>query len=92
MIIIRNLQTGYVFELEDNAGAELLRCNPLTFEIVKATKEALKQVETAKTPTDEQRLLGEKPQDEIEEKYKDVEIIPEMEEVKKTSKRKAKNG
>lgn len=77
MIEIRNLQTGYEFEMEDSAAAELIRCNPLTFGIVKATKEALKMIDKAQIPTDEQRLMGEVEEETLEEKYKDVEIIKE---------------
>ena len=87
MIVIRNVHTGYEFDLDDNAGAELLRANKFDFEIVKATKEALKEVEEVGTPTDEQRLLGEKTETEIEDKYKDVELIEDEEVQPKKKKR-----
>ena len=77
MVKVRNKETGLEFDLEDLAAAELIRCNPLTFEIIKATKEALKMIDKAEIPTDEQRLLGEVKEVNLEEKYKDVEIIEE---------------
>ena len=90
MIKIRNLQTGLEFEMEDNAGAELIRCNPLIFKIIQANKETLKMIDKARIPTDEQRLMGEVVEEKLEEKYKDVEIIDE--ETHKPRRRTRANG
>lgn len=84
MLVLKNIQTGFIFDIEDSAGVELLRTNKLLFEIVEATKEALEKVTVSTMPTDEQRLLGTFV--DIDKEFKNVKIIEEKEKINTNTK------
>lgn len=58
MIVLRNLQTGFEFEYEDGVGKLLLKNNPHSFELAKATKKQKEEIEKEEIPNDEAMILG----------------------------------
>lgn len=59
---VKNLITGYEWELDDEHALKLVEKFPYDFDIVKASKEFQKAIETPKMSTQEEKLLGIKNQ------------------------------